>query len=163
MTKRLEVLAPAGDFEKLTMAVAYGADAVYFSGAAFGMRAAAGNFSDEDIVRAAAYCRERGVKVYAAVNTIPRDDEMARLPAFLELLDSAGADAVIVADLGVMNAAKKYAPRAAVHISTQAGVLNAAAARAFYDLGASRVILARELSLAEIAVLREKIPPELEL
>ncbi len=163
MTKKLEILAPAGDFEKLTMAVTYGADAVYLSGAAFGMRAAAGNFADEDLARAVACCHERGVRVYVAVNTIPRDGELAALPAFLELLSAAGADAVIAADLGVMNAAKKYAPHAAIHISTQAGVLNSAAARAFYDLGATRVILARELSLREIAALRANTPPELEL
>ena len=163
MMQRLEVLAPAGDFEKLTMAVAYGADAVYLSGAEFGMRAGAGNFSDEDIARAVTYCHDRGVKVYVAVNTIPRDGEMAVLPAFLELLDTAGADAVIAADLGVMNAVKRYAPRTAIHISTQAGVLNSDAARALYDLGASRVILARELSLKEVAALRANTPPELEL
>ena len=162
MTKP-EILAPAGDMEKLIMAVTYGADAVYLAGRAYGMRAAAGNFSDEELRRAVAYCHARGVKAYVTCNTIPHDDEMAALPAFLELLDDAGADAVILADLGVMNAAKKYAPHAAVHISTQAGVLNADTARAFYDLGASRAVLARELSLGQIAALRAKAPPALEL
>ena len=161
--KPLEVLAPAGDFEKLIMAVAYGADAVYLSGAAYGMRAGAGNFSDDEIPRAVAYCHDRGVRVYAAVNTIPTDEEMAALPAFLERLGDAGTDAVIAADLGVLNAAKKYAPHAAVHMSTQAGILNSHTARAFYDLGASRVILARELSLEQVAALRANTPRELEL
>ena len=161
--KTPELLAPAGNHEKLVMAVEYGADAVYLSGAAFGMRAGAGNFRDDELAGAVRYCHDRGVRVYAAVNTIPRDGEMAVLPAFLELLDSAGADAVIVADLGVMNAVKKYAPRAAIHISTQAGILNADTARAFYDLGASRAVLARELTLEEITALRAKTPPELEL
>lgn len=161
--RRPEVLAPAGDPEKLRMAVAYGADAVYLSGEAYGMRSGAGNFRNEDIPEAVSYCHARGVRVYAAVNIIPSDSEMAALPAYLQLLAEAGADAVIAADLGVMNAVKKYAPGAAIHISTQAGVVNADTARAFYDLGASRVILARELSLAQIAVLREKTPPDLEL
>ncbi len=158
-----ELLAPAGNMEKLVMAVAYGADAVYLSGDAYGMRAGAGNFRNEDIPAAVAYCHARGVRVYAAVNTIPNDAEMDALPSFLELLADAGADAAITADLGVMNAVKKYAPRMAIHVSTQAGVLNAETARAFYDLGAARVILARELSLAQIAALRARLPEELEL
>lgn len=163
MGKQLEVLAPAGDMEKLTMAVLYGADAVYLSGEEFGMRAAAGNFAPEELAGAVRFCHERGVRVYAACNVIPNDDEMALLPAFLEVLDSAGADAVIVADLGVMKAAQKYAPRAAIHISTQAGVMNSAAARAFYDMGARRVILAREMTIDQIAALRAATPPDLEL
>ena len=162
-TRRSELLSPAGDMEKLILAVEYGADAVYLAGRAYGMRAGAGNFTDDGLRQAVAYCHERGVRVHVTCNTIPRDDEMAALPAFLELLDDAGADAVILADLGVMNAVKKYAPHAAVHISTQAGVMNAETARAFYDLGASRVVLARELSLDRIAALRAKTPPELEL
>ena len=161
--KRPELLAPAGDPEKLRMAVAYGADAVYLSGAAYGMRGGAGNFRDGDIAPAVAYCHARGVRVCAAVNTIPSDGEMAALPAYLELLAQAGVDAVITADLGVMNAVKRYVPGAAIHISTQAGVMNADTARAFYDLGARRVVLARELSLEQIAVLRAKTPPDLEL
>ena len=160
---RPELLAPAGDPEKLLLAAAYGADAVYLAGRAYGMRAGAGNFADDELRRAVATCHARGVRVHVTCNTIPHDDEMAALPAFLELLDDAGADAVILADLGVMNAVKKYAPHAAIHMSTQAGVMNADAARAFYDLGASRVVLARELSLEQIAVLRAKTPPALEL
>ena len=162
MTKP-EVLSPAGDWEKLHLAVAYGADAVYLAGRAFGMRAGAGNFADDDLRRAVAFCHEQNVRVHVTCNTIPRDEEMAALPGFLELLEDAGADAVICTDLGVMNAVKRYAPRAAIHISTQAGVLNADTARAFYDLGASRVVLARELTLAQIAALREHTPPALEL
>ncbi len=163
MEKRLEVLSPAGDMEKLVMAVTYGADAVYLSGREYGMRSAAGNFDAEELIRAVKYCHERGVRVYAACNTIPNDEEMAALPAFLEVLSHAGADAVITADMGVMNAVKKYAPHAAIHISTQAGVMNSAAARAFYDMGASRVILAREMTIDQIAALRAAAPPDLEL
>ncbi len=161
--RRLEVLSPAGDREKLVMAVAYGADAVYLAGPGYGMRAAAGAFGREDMAWAAAYCHERGVKVYVTVNTIPTDREMDRLPAYLEQLDEAGADGLIVSDLGVLSLAKKYAPRAAVHISTQAGVMNAAAARMFYDLGAKRAVLAREMSLDAIAELRARAPAEMEL
>lgn len=161
--KKLEVLAPAGDMEKLQMAVTYGADAVYLAGEAFGMRAAAGNFGPEDIGRAIAYAHERDVRVYVTANIIPGDREMAALPAFLEILDSAGADAVIAADLGVMNACRKYAPRAAIHVSTQAGVMNSDTAKAFYDLGASRVVLAREMRLEDIALLRKNIPEDLEI
>jgi putative protease len=163
MKKRLEVLSPAGDMEKLQMAVDYGADAVYLAGDSYGMRAAAGNFSTEDIMAAVTYCHERGVLVYVTCNTIPNDAEMARLPAFLELLEQAGADGVIVADLGVFNACKKYAPHVAIHVSTQAGIMNSETARAFYDMGASRVVLAREMSLAQIAALRQCVPDALEL
>ena len=163
MTRSLEVLAPAGNMEKLILAVTYGADAVYLSGEAFGMRAGAGNISGDELPAAVAFCHDRGVKVYAAVNTIPNDGEMAALPAYLERLDAAGADAAIVADLGVMNAVKRCAPRLAIHMSTQTGILNADTARAFYDLGAARAVLARELSLEQIAALRAHTPPDLEL
>ncbi len=160
---RPEVLAPAGDMEKLILAVTYGADAVYLAGKSYGMRGAAGNFAPDELQKAVAYCHARGVRVYVTCNTIPSDDEMAALPSFLELLEDAGADAVIAADLGVMNACKKYARHAAIHISTQAGVMNADTARAFYELGASRVILAREMSLDQIAALRAHTPEDLEL
>lgn len=163
MEKRLEVLAPAGDMEKLTMAVAYGADAVYMAGEAYGMRAAAGNFSPEAIKRAIAYAHAHNVQAYVACNTIPGDREMDALPAFLELLEEAGADAVIAADLGVMNACRRYAPHAAIHVSTQAGVMNSDTAKAFYDLGASRVVLAREMTMEDIAELRRRIPGDLEI
>ncbi len=163
MKKRLEVLAPAGDMEKLTMAVAYGADAVYMAGNNYGMRAAAGNFSPEAMKAAIAYAHAHNVRAYVTCNTIPSDREMDALPAFLELLEEAGADAVIAADLGVMQACRKYAPSAAIHVSTQAGVMNSDTAKAFYDLGASRVVLAREMTLEDIAALRERIPAELEI
>lgn len=162
MTKP-EVLSPAGDMEKLIMAVTYGADAVYLAGQSYGMRAAAGNFRDDELFRAVEYCHARGVRVYAACNTIPDDGEMAALPAYLSLLDETGVDAAIVADLGVMRLCRKHAPHLAVHISTQAGVLSSETASAFFDLGASRVVLAREMTLAQIAALRKHTPPELEL
>ncbi|MGE4486117.1 MAG: U32 family peptidase [Oscillospiraceae bacterium] len=159
----MEILSPAGDMERLIMALTYGADAVYLAGQRFGMRAASGNFAPDELRRAAAMCREKGVKVYVTVNAIPRNEDVAYLPEFFEQIQDAGADAVIVADLGVMQLAKKYAPRLAVHISTQAGIMNFETARAFYDLGAKRIILARELTLDEIAEIRAKTPREMDL
>ncbi len=158
-----ELLAPAGDFERLRMAVAYGADAVYLAGGDFGMRAFAGNFTPEELERAVAFCHEKGVAVHVTCNTLPRNEEAARLPAFLERLEAVGADAVIVADLGVFRMAQKYAPHVKLHMSTQAGVANYESARMWHELGASRVILARELSLDEVRELRAKTPRELEV
>ena len=161
--KRLEVLSPAGDREKLVMAVTYGADAVYLAGPGYGMRAAAGRFGPEDMAWAVKTCHSRGVKVYVTVNTIPTDEQMDRLPAYLESLAENRADGLIVSDVGVLALAKRYAPGLAVHISTQAGVMNAVTARAFHDMGASRVVLAREMDLEQIAALRARTPGELEL
>ena len=161
--KKPELLCPAGDMERLKMAVAYGADAVYLAGTSFGMRSFAGNFPDDQLPAAVEYAHARGVRVHCTVNTMPRNDEAARLPAHLELLQSAGVDALIAADLGVFTLAGKYAPRCQRHISTQASVSNYECARAWYELGAQRVILARELSLDEIREIRAKTPPELEL
>ena len=159
----IEVLAPAGDMERLRMAVAYGADAVYLAGTDFGMRAFAGNFTPDELKEAVALCHSRGVKVHVTCNTMPRNDEVARLPEWLERIADAGVDAVIVADLGVFQMAGRYAPKVKRHISTQAGVTNYAVASAWHDLGADRVILARELSLQEVAELRAKTPKSLEI
>ena len=158
-----ELLAPAGDMERLRMAVLYGADEVYLAGTTFGMRAFAGNFTPEELREAVGFAHSHGVKAYCTINTMPRNNEIASLPEHLELLDDIGADAVIVADLGAFTMAGKYAPRCRRHISTQASVCNYETARAWYDQGASRVILARELSLEEIRTIREKTPKELEL
>ncbi len=160
---RPEVLAPAGDFEKLRFAVAYGADAVYLAGKAYGMRTASGNFTEEELARAVGYCHARGVKVYVTVNTLPRDEEMLHLPAYLSALDEMGVDALILADLGVLMLAKKHAPHCEKHISTQTSIVNAAAATAWHELGASRVVLARELTLEQIAYIRQNTPRTLEL
>lgn len=145
------------------MALHFGADAVYLAGAQFGMRAGAENFTPDGIRAAVQLAHAQGAAVHVTCNTLPRDDEMAQLPAYLELLDDAGVDAIIAADLGVITLAKRYAPHVALHVSTQFGVVNSAAAAALYDLGAQRVVLARELSLAEIAAIRAHTPPELEL
>ena len=159
----LELLAPAGDRERLEMALAYGADAVYLAGSDFGMRAFAGNFDREGLRQAVALCRGRGAAVHVTCNTMPRNDEMDRLPGWLEYLEELGVDAVILADLGVFRLAQKYAPHVRRHVSTQAGVTNYQVARAWHELGADRVILARELSLEEVRELRARTPRELEV
>ena len=161
--KNIELLAPAGDMERLHMAVAYGADAVYLAGNAFGMRSFAGNFTPEELKAAVALCHSHGVRVHVTCNTMPRNDEAARLPQWLEYLNDVGVDAVILADVGVLSLAKQHAPRVQCHISTQASIVNYQSARAWYELGASRVILARELSLDEIREIRAKSPKELEI
>ena len=161
--RKLELLSPAGDMEKLRMAVLYGADAVYLAGTDFGMRAFAGNFTPEELPQAVKFAHDHGVKAHVTVNIMPRNDEVQALPAYLEQLDSAGVDALIVADLGAFNLAKKYAPHCQLHVSTQQSIANYECASAWYDLGASRVVLARELSLQEIIGIRERCPKELEI
>lgn len=161
--RKPELLSPAGDWEKLRMAVLYGADAVYLAGTSFGMRSFAGNFSDEELPRAVRFAHEHGVKVHATVNTMPRWDEAEQLPAHLEKLDAAGVDALILADLGAFTLAGRYAPHCQRHISTQQSVANHVCAQAWYDLGATRVVLAREVSLTEIAAIRQRVSPKLEL
>ena len=164
MNKRKpELLCPAGDWERLQLAVAYGADAVYLAGTSFGMRSFAGNFTPEELPKAVAYAHQHGVKAHVTVNTMPRNDEAAQLPAWLELLDDAKVDALILADLGAFQMAGTYAPHCQRHISTQQSIANYACAQAWYDLGAQRVVLARELSLKEIREIRAKVSPELEL
>lgn len=160
---RPELLAPAGDMERLDAALMYGADAVYLGGEMFNMRAAPQNFSDENLKLAVKKCHDRGVKVHYICNTLPKNEELPLLPAFFEKAKAAGVDAFIIADLGVMKAAKEYAPGVDIHISTQAGTVNYATANALYDLGAKRVIMAREVSLADIAQIRAKTPKDLEI
>ena len=161
--KKPELLAPAGDWEKLQMAVLYGADAVYLAGTSFGMRSFAGNFSDEELPRAVEFAHRRGVKVHATVNTMPRSGEVDRLPEHLEKLNDAGVDALILADLGAFTLAGKYAPRCQRHISTQQSIANYACAQAWFDLGAQRVVLARELGMDEIREIRRRVDPTLEI
>ncbi|MBE6919145.1 MAG: U32 family peptidase [Ruminococcaceae bacterium] len=163
MRRKPELLCPAGDWERLNMAVLYGADAVYLAGSSFGMRAFAGNFTDEELRRAVRFAHEHDVKVHVTVNTMPRSEEVDKLPAHLELLNDAGVDALIVADLGAFTMAGKYAPRCERHISTQQSIANYASAQSWYDLGAKRVVLARELSLEEVREIRRRVSPELEI
>lgn len=157
MQKRPELLAPAGNFEKLKAAVLYGADAVYLAGNAFGMRAAADNFTNEEITEAAKYAHTHGVKVYVTVNTMPRTEEYAALEEYLVFLAASGVDAIIVSDLGVLSLAKRVAPNLEIHISTQASSVSTYDVLAWRELGAKRVVLARELNMKEVArICREK-------
>ena len=161
--KKPELLAPAGDWEKLQMAVLYGADAVYLAGTSFGMRSFAGNFSDEELPRAVEFAHRRGVKVHATVNTMPRSGEVDRLPEHLEKLNDAGVDALILADLGAFTLAGRYAPQCQRHISTQQSIANYACAQAWFDLGAQRVVLARERGMDEIREICRRVDPALEI
>ena len=161
--KKLELLSPAGDMEQLNMSILYGADAVYLAGTSFGMRSFAGNFSPEALPKAVKFAHNHGVHVHVTVNTMPRNDEVAQLPAYLEQLDDAGVDALILADLGAFTLAGKYAPHCQRHVSTQQSIANYACAQAWFDLGAQRVVLARELSLEEIRGIRQKVSQELEI
>ena len=145
------------------MVLHYGADAVYLAGTQFGMRASAGNFNEEQLHEAVRLAHSMGRRVYVTCNTLPREDELAALPGYLEFLQDAGADALIIADIGVLELAKKYAPKVAKHISTQFGVINSAAANALYALGADTVVLARETPLEDIKKIRRNTPPELRL
>ena len=161
--RRPELLSPAGDPEKLRYAVAYGADAVYLGGDSFSLRAAAKNFSLEEIEEALSYCRERGKKVYVAVNIFPGEEELEAVKDYLARLNEIGPDALLVADPGVFALAETYAPKIPLHISTQANNVNSASAEFWRRQGAKRVVLGRELSLEEIRALRRKTDMELEL
>ena len=159
--RKPEILAPAGDFEKMKYAVAYGADAVYLSGKMYGMRTASGNFDNDELKRAVDYCHARGVKCFVTVNVMPRSHEIDMLPQYLEMLGDIKADALIIADIGVLPLAKKYAPNVRIHISTQASVVNYSSAMVLHELGADRIVLARELSLREIGEIRRRTPKTL--
>ncbi len=160
---KVELLSPAGDMECLDSALNFGADAIYLAGNEFGMRTASKNFSVDELKIAVGKAHEKNVKVYVTCNTLPRNSEIDRLPPFLEAVQECGADAFIIADLGVLSLAAKYAPKVQRHISTQAGIVNYQTARVLYDMGASRIVLARELPLEEIAQMRAKIPDDLEI
>ena len=163
MRNKPELLSPAGDPEKLQMAVRFGADAVYLAGKNYGMRAKAGNFTDDQLVEAVKFAHSYGTKVYVTANVLARTTEIRQMPPFFELCQEAGVDAFILGDLGVFKAAEKYAPGVERHISTQMGIVSADTAKAWYDLGATRVVLARELSFPEIREIRENIPKDLEI
>ncbi len=159
----MELLAPAGGMEQLRAAVRFGADAVYLAADRFGMRARAANFRLDEIPAAVAFAHDHGVKVHVACNILMHPDDIDELPAFFRAMDAAGVDAFIIGDLGAFAVAGEVAPRVERHVSTQASVANAAAARVWHSLGASRVVCAREMSLADIARLRQDAPPDLEI
>ena len=161
--KRIELLSPAGNYEKMEMAFAFGADAVYLGGQSFSMRSNADNFSRDEIKKAVEYAHSIGRKVFVTVNIIARNKDLDEITEELEFLGGTGPDALIVSDPGVMRLAQKYAPGVDIHISTQANILNIETAKLFVELGAKRLILARELSLEEISELKGSMPPEVEI
>ncbi len=159
----MELLAPAGGMEQLRAAVRFGADAVYLAAERFGMRARAANFAMDELPAAVALAHEGGAKAYVTCNILMHEADMAALPPYLRALEAAGVDGLIVSDLGAFALARDLVPGIPLHVSTQASVANAAAARLWHELGAQRIVCAREMSLADIARLREATPPELEL
>lgn len=163
MSELLEVLSPVGDMERLYAALDFGADAVYLGGSCFGMRAASANFDAKTLAQACSVTHERGKKLYLTCNTLPRNFEIPQLEGFIKDAVDAGVDALIVNDIGVFAAVKRFAPDMEIHVSTQAGIVNYATANEFYNMGAKRVVLARELSLEEIAEIKDKTPKELEI
>ena len=158
-----EILSPAGDFECLQAALDFGADAVFLAGKMFGMRSSSKNFDKDDLKKACDLAHSMGKKIHVTCNILPKNSELEALPSFLEFAQDIGVDALIIADPGVLEMAKRYAPKVAIHISTQAGVTNYATANALYNLGASRVVMAREVPLSDITEIRAKTPKELEI
>ena len=163
MARAIELLSPAGDLERLNMALCFGADAVYLSGREYGMRSSSVSFDDDELRLAVSLAHAKGARMYVTCNTLPREDEMKRLPGYLEMLSEIGADAIIAADLGVMRLAKKHAPKLALHVSTQLGVINSDTASMLYDLGADTVVLARETPIEDIKKIRAAVPRDLRL
>lgn len=158
MHRKIELLAPAGNMEKLKMAVLYGADAVYLAGKSFGLRTASDNFSMAEMAEGVDFAHSRGKRVYLAMNAIPRNHDLKDAESFLRDAVSTGIDAVIISDPGFFDIARASFPELPIHISTQANVTNYGSALFWQRLGASRIILARELSLDEITGLRERVP-----
>ncbi|MDD6658585.1 MAG: U32 family peptidase [Eubacteriales bacterium] len=161
--RNIELLSPCGDFERLKLALKFGADAVYLAGEMFGMRTNPSNFDADELKKAVELVHSLGKKVYLTCNTLPRNDEIEKLPDFLKYAEQIGIDAFIIADIGVMAMAKKYAPSVDIHMSTQVGIVNYQTANTLYEMGASRIVTARELSLDEIKVIRDKTPSDLEI
>lgn len=161
--KKPELLSPAGNYEKMKAAFLYGADAVYLGGKLFGMRSAADNFEVDELFSAAEYAHSIGKKIYLTLNTMPHADEYPILREYLKSLRGSGIDAFIIADLGVLNEVKTILPDAEIHISTQAGIVSPESALAYVNLGASRVVLARELTFSEIKKIRAALPDSVEI
>ncbi|MBR3623559.1 MAG: U32 family peptidase [Selenomonadaceae bacterium] len=161
--EKVELLAPAGNLEKLKAAIIYGADAVYLGGKDFSLRALGKNFSDEELKEGIEFVHSYGKKAYVTLNIYPHNDDMKRLPNFVRFLANVGVDAVLVSDLGIFMMVREIAPELSIHISTQANVTNYAAVAAWEKLGAKRVVLARELSKDEISDIRKRTPLPLEI
>ena len=156
--KKIELLAPAGDFEKLKVALAYGADAVYMAGKSFGMRARAKNFESDEMAQSIAYAHRLGKKVYVTCNIFAHNSDLLGAEAYFRELEAMGADALIISDLGLFSLAKKVVPNMEIHISTQANSTNHASVSFWHELGANRVVLARELSIGEITDIHAHAP-----
>lgn len=161
--RNIELLSPCGDFERLKLALKFGADAVYLAGEMFGMRTNPSNFSADELKKAVELAHSLGKKVYLTCNTLSRNEEIEKLPEFLKYAQDIGIDAFIIADIGVMALAKKYAPNVDIHMSTQVGIVNYQTANTLYEMGARRIVTARELSLDEIKTIRDKTPNDLEI
>ncbi len=161
--KKAELLAPAGDLERLKVAILYGADAVYIGGEEYSMRTACDNFTEEDIKRGVDFAKARDKKVYVALNVIMRERDMLPLADYARRLYDLGVDGVIVSDLGAFGVIRKAAPKLPIHISTQANITNAETARTWHQMGAERVVLARELTREEVMAIRKNTPSSLEL
>lgn len=161
--KKPEVLSPAGDYERLVAAVDYGADAVYLGANEFGMRSSANNFTFEQLKDAVEYSHSKNVKVYLTANTVPLNEEITEFPKFLKQVEQCGIDAIIVSDIGVLSLVREHSPNMEIHISTQAGVVNYVTANALYNLGAKRVVLARELDLEQIKYISDNVPNDLDI
>ncbi len=160
---KVELLAPAGDLEKLKAAIVYGADAVYVGGESFGMRTAAKNFTPDEMKEGVEFCHSRGKKIYVTLNIIPHNDDFEGLETYLKFLDEIGVDAVIVADPGVLMMVKEHIPNMEIHLSTQANNTNFYSAKFWYDQGVKRIVTARELSFDEIKKFREAIPEDMHI
>lgn len=159
----IELLSPAGDFERLKLALKFGADAVYLGGEQFGMRTNPSNFNADELKKAVELVHSLKKKVYLTCNTLPRNNEIGALPDFLKYAEQIGIDAFIIADIGVMALAKKYAPEVEIHMSTQVGIVNYQTANTLYELGAKRIVTARELSLDDIKTIRDRTPDDLQI
>lgn len=159
----MELLSPAGNFEKFLAAMHFGADAVYLAGGRFGLRAFAGNFGEEEMKKAVEIAHANSKKVYVTLNIIARDKDFDGLAEYLVFLQDIKVDAVIVADIGVMMFIREHAPNMEIHVSTQANIINSHSAKLMADLGAKRLVLARELSLEQIKEIRKNLPKDVEI
>ena len=159
----IELLAPAGNMEKLKTAFYYGANACYFAGTKYGLRAYAGNFTDENLIESVNYAHKLGKKAYVTVNIIAHNEDFADMENYIKFLYEIGVDAVIVADVGIISLIRRVCPNLDVHVSTQANITNKYAAKFFTDMGVKRLVLARELSIKEIKEIREFIPSDVEI
>lgn len=160
--QKMELLAPAGNMDKMKMAFLYGADAVYLGGKLFGLRAFSDNFSRDELKEAVAYAHERGKRIHVTVNIFPHNEDLTALPDYLRFLRDIGVDALLIADPGIFSLARKLVPELPIHISTQANTTNWASVQFWHDLGASRVVMAREVSLADVREIHRRVPVELE-